>query len=599
MAAATCDSVGRLGGKGRHYPVDAVFALPIPHDGTKGPAGAVGQSMAAQPSPYEFKPHERPFLPGSPATPEHPTGRRVAYLCIGVLLGLTGGLSNGLLLANLPQIQGSLGLSPVQGGWLSAIYSMTSVCMSMLLIKFRQQFGLQRFNRIFLAAFLMVTILQVFVHSYGVQLLTRAAAGVVASGLTTLCFFYIMQAMPAAARLSGMIIGFGLAQLGLPLARILSPLLLVDGNIQNLFVFELGLTLICLGAVALLRLPPSERIEAFEKLDFVTFALFAPGMALLCAVLVQGRIVWWTTQWLGYATAVAILLIGAAMLIEHNRANPLLNTRWMRTRNVLRFIAVVVAIRILLSEQGLGSSGLLTALGMGNDQLVTLNLVILGGSVVGIVAGLLTLNPKDLLWQVVASAALIAVVAFMDSDATNLTRPANLYLSQGLLAFAALFWMGPVTMVGILRAISKGPSHLVSFSAVFGIAQTLGSLAGSASLGTLQIMRERLHSQEIVQTLSTTDPLVAARLQQLGSAYARVQGDPALRQAEGAVLFGQQVTREANILAFNDIFFLIGVLAVLVVLWLGGRWLWLRVHGINPLADELAAMQKMRERAAQ
>ena len=65
------------------------------------------------------------------------------------------------------------------------------------------------------------------------------------------------------------------------------------------------------------------------------------------------------------------------------------------------------------------------------------------------------------------------------------------------------------------------------------------------------------------------------------------------------MLFGQQVAREANILAFNDVFFLIGVLATLVVVWLGGRWIYLRVRGINPLADELAAMQRMRAQATQ
>jgi hypothetical protein len=440
---------------------------------------------------------------------------------------------------------------------------------------------------------------QLFIQSYEMELVGRAASGILASGFMPLGFFYIMQAMPAQARLGGMIIGFGLAQLGIPLARIASPLLLAGGDIQNLFVFELGLTLLCLGAVALLRLPPSERIDAFEKLDFLTFGLFAPGMALLCAVLVQGRIQWWTTAWLGYASAAAILLIGAAMLIEHHRANPLLNTRWMRTRNVLRFVAVVAVIRVLLSEQSYGSSGLLTVLGMGNDQLVTLNLIILAASIGGIVAGVALLNPKDLLWPVVASAAIIAVGALLDSHATNLTRPSSLYFSQGLIAFAALFWMGPVTMVGILRALAKGPSHIVSFSAIFGIAQTVGGLAGTALLGTYQVARERLHSQEIVQTLNATDPLVTQRLQQLGGAYARIETDPVLRQGEGAVLFAQQVSREANILAFNDVFFAIAMLALLVVLWLGGRWVWLKVNGINPLAEELVAMQKMRERAAQ
>lgn len=548
---------------------------------------------------HSFAPHERPLLPGSPATPDHPPARRAAYFAIGTLLGLTGGLGNGLLIANLPQIQGSLGLTSVEGAWLTAIYSMTSVCMSLLLIKFRQQFGLQRFIRMSLLGFLTVAVLQLFVHSYAVELIVRGAAGIVSSGLTTLCFFYIMQAMPATARLAGMIIGFGLSQVALPLARVISPMLLRNGEIQNLFVLELGLTLLCLGSAALLRLPPSERIKAFEPLDFLTFCLFAPGMALLCAVLALGRVVWWTTPWLGYAVAGAILLIGAALLIEHNRANPLLNTRWMRTRNVLRFIAIVAIIRILLSEQNFGSIGLLTLAGMTNDQLVTLNLIVTLAAVAGIAAGVLTLNPKDLLWPVVVSVAIIAIGAFMDADATNLTRPANLYASQALIGFAALFWMGAATMVGILRALSRGPSHIVSFSAVFGMAQTIGGLAGTALLGSYQIMRERLHSQEIVETLSATDPLVLQRIQQLGGAYARTLGDPLLRQAEGGALFAQQVSREANILAYNDVFFLIGVVASLVTLWLGGRWVYLRAKGINPVAEELVAMQRMRERAAQ
>ncbi|EQB02231.1 hypothetical protein L288_16860 [Sphingobium quisquiliarum P25] len=548
---------------------------------------------------HSFAPHERPLLPGSPATPDHPPARRAAYFAIGTLLGLTGGLGNGLLIANLPQIQGSLGLTSVEGAWLTAIYSMTSVCMSLLLIKFRQQFGLQRFIRMSLLGFLTVAVLQLFVHSYAVELIVRGAAGIVSSGLTTLCFFYIMQAMPATARLAGMIIGFGLSQVALPLARVISPMLLRNGEIQNLFVLELGLTLLCLGSAALLRLPPSERIKAFEPLDFLTFCLFAPGMALLCAVLALGRVVWWTTPWLGYAVAGAILLIGAALLIEHNRANPLLNTRWMRTRNVLRFIAIVAIIRILLSEQNFGSIGLLTLAGMTNDQLVTLNLIVTLAAVAGIAAGVLTLNPKDLLWPVVVSVAIIAIGAFMDADATNLTRPANLYASQALIGFAALFWMGAATMVGILRALSRGPSHIVSFSAVFGMAQTIGGLAGTALLGSYQIMRERLHSQEIVETLSATDPLVLQRIQQLGGAYARTLGDPLLRQAEGGALFAQQVSREANILAYNDVFFLIGVVASLVTLWLGGRWIYLRAKGINPVAEELVAMQRMRERAAQ
>ncbi|WP_242416614.1 MFS transporter [Sphingomonas panni] len=509
---------------------------------------------------------------------------------------MTGGFNNGLLIANLPQIQGALGLTPVEGGWLTAISSMTSVCMSMLLIKFRQQFGMQRFTRVFLVGFLVLNILQVFVHSYGVQLIVRGASGIAASALTTLCFLYIMQSLPAAARLSGMIIGFGASQVALPLARVLSPLLLADGRVEALFLFELGLTLVCLGSVALLRLPPSDRTPAFERIDFLTFALLAPGVALLCAVLVQGRIQWWSTPWLGYALAAAIPLIGGALLIEHNRANPLLNTRWMLGRNIVRFAVVAASLRILLSEQTFGTVGLLTVVGMGNDQLVTLSLVMTLASIAGVVVSLKTLNMQDLYKPVIVAVALIGLGAWLDSDSTNLTRPSSLYVSQGIIAFAALYFLGPMIMIGIFRALARGPSHIISFSAIFSISQTMGGLAGTALLGSFQILREKYHAFELTQTLTATDPQVVQRIQQLGGAYARVLGDAALRQASGAALLGQQVTREANILAYNDVFLGVAVLSAAMVVWLGALWLRFRLKGVNPLAGDLAAVQQMRQK---
>ena len=445
----------------------------------------------------------------------------------------------------------------------------------------------------------MLAVAQVFVQSFAVELMVRGAAGVVASALTTLCFMYIMQALPAAQRLNGMIIGFGSSQVALPLARVISPLLLANGHIANLFVFELGLTLMCLGSVALLRLPPSERVQAFEPIDFLTFSLMAPGVALLCAVLVQGRIVWWSTPWLGYAVAAAIPLIGAALLIEHCRANPLLNTRWMLGRNIIRFAVAAILLRVVLSEQSFGSLGLLGVVGMGNDQLVTLNLVVTLASVAGITVSLWTLRPTELVLPIVLAAVMIGVGAWLDSDATNLTRPSSLYVSQALIAFAALFFLGPMVMIGLFRALGRGPSHIISFSALFGITQTMGGLAGTALLGSFQTIREKHHSFEIVQSLSLTNPQVAQRVQQLGGVYGGVLGDPSLRQAQGAGLLGQQVTREANILAYNDVFMVIAALSGLVVLWLGSRWVWLRVRGINPFAEDQAAVQEMRLRQMQ
>ncbi|MCQ4005354.1 MFS transporter, partial [Klebsiella pneumoniae] len=92
-------------------------------------------------------------------------------------------------------------------------------------------------------------------------------------------------------------------------------------------------------------LPPSEREKVFEPLDFLTFALFAPGLWLLIAVLSQGRIQWWTERpWIGWSLAASVALIAAAILVEHHRRNPLINTRWLGTREMLRLMAVAASI---------------------------------------------------------------------------------------------------------------------------------------------------------------------------------------------------------------------------------------------------------------
>ena len=115
-----------------------------------------------------------------------------------------------------------------------------------------------------------------------------------------------------------------------PLARVISTELLEFGQWRGLYLFELGLSLLSLGGVLLVRLPPGDRIKVFEKQDLVSVTLLSAGMALLCAVLSLGRIVWWReAEWIGWSLAASIVLVTAGIAHEHFRANPLINTRWL------------------------------------------------------------------------------------------------------------------------------------------------------------------------------------------------------------------------------------------------------------------------------
>ena len=551
-------------------------------------------ASTARAGEYVFKPHERPFMPGSPASPDHPTRRKIGYFLIGVYLAIIGGFTNGLLIANLTTIQGHMDLTPAEGGWVTVAYNMTNACMSILLYKSRQQFGIQRFVRAIMIALLIANFLQLFDAGYRMELMARGIAGIAASGLTTLAAFYLMQGLPAEKRIAGFLLAIGLTQVAVPFARAISPLLVFDGDINHLFQFQFALSLVAVGLVFLLQVPPGETIKSFEKLDLLTFPMLATGVGLLCAFLVQGRIQWWSTPWLGGALAVSVVLIGAAFLIEHNRKNPMLQTRWMGSSALVQFALTGALVRVLTSEQNFGASGLLSATGLVNDQLVSYYWVLTGATLAGAILAILRLDPTDLRRPVLVSLAVIAVGSFLDTHSGLRTGPVNLYFSQAAIAFAAVYFMGPMLMEGLLRALTKGPSYLVSFVGVFSLSQTLGGLIGVAGLSAFHTLRTKAHLMTLGQSISTNNPEVAQGINSLAAALTSNMTDPALRGAVAGSQVVREAAREATILAFNDVFFVIGTLSALTFILLFARWARDRRRGHNPLARELEALQKMR-----
>ncbi|MDR7193459.1 MFS transporter [Luteimonas terrae] len=529
-------------------------------------------------APREWAPHERPMMPGSPSTPLHSTRRRIAFGLVGFIVAITGGLGNALVTANLVNLQGALGAYASEIAWLPAAYVMTNVSMNILLVKFRQQFGLRLFTEAFLILYALITLAHLFVNDLGSAIAVRAGHGIAGAALNTLGLYYMLQAFPQKHRLRGLVIGLGIGQLALPLARVFSTDLLEFGEWRGLYMFELGLALVALGGVLLLKLPPGDRHKAFEPLDFVTFGLFAPGIALLTAVLAQGRLAWWTeTAWLGWALSASVVLVTAAIAIEHFRARPLLNTRWLATGPMLRLALAIVLIRIVLSEQATGAVGFLQALGLGNEQMRTLFVIVLVGSVAGLATSALTIDPAKTWQPVLISLALMMTGALMDAQASNVTRPEQMYVSQFLLAFGSTFFLGPMLIAGIGPVISQ-PRNLISFVVLFGMTQNLGGLLGSALLGTFQTMREKFHSSVLTEHLTLLDPLVAARVQATANGYAATIADPAQRNALAVRALGSAATREANVLAYNDVFLLIAFIAFCTLLWIIASRVWARLR---------------------
>ena len=520
--------------------------------------------MTAGDTPHRFAPEERPLFAGSPYSPAHPTPRRFAYAAIALVTGLASTFSNALVTVNVPNLAGELGTYVVRLSWLPAVYVAMNATANLTLVKARAQFGIPQVTNTLLAAYVLAGVVQLVAPGFAAAVLIRAVSGVTAAALVTMTIYCLLQAFPIKLRPLALIGGISLSQFGVPLARLVPVDLLAQNHWQGLHLLELGVALTTLAAVQSLPLPPSDRSKAFEPLDLVTIGLAVPAMLLLCGVLNLGRLVWWTdAPWIGWALVAATPLFAAAILIEHYRARPLLQTRWIGTLDIVRFAAVALLVRLALAEQTYGSVGLLTIGGLTNDQLRVLFTFVVLAMVLGMVVAGLTLSERRLPYLVMAASLVIAFAAWLDSHATSVTRPPQLYLSQALIGFGLMLFIGPTLVYGFLRMLARGGDHFVTFVVLFSTTQNVGGLAGSALLGSYQAIAARAHATALSEHLTGFDPQVASRLQTGSAAVAAALPDPAARASQGGALLGQALNREAAILAFNDVFTMVGVLALL------------------------------------
>ncbi|HAT1575032.1 TPA: MFS transporter [Raoultella ornithinolytica] len=527
--------------------------------------------------PHDWAPHEKPTLLGSPSTPIHSPQKRIAYGIVGLLVCLTGALGNAVVTANLQNLQGTFAAWSTEIAWLPAVYVMTNVSINLLLVKFRQQFGLRAFTEGFLVLYVLVTFFHLFVNDLSSAMMVRAAHGMVAAALSSLGIYYQVQAWPARHRLKALTIGITGSSLAIPIARLFSTELLQIDEWRGLYFFELGLALISLACVIVLKLPPSDRKKVFEKKDFITFMLLAPGMALVCAVLSLGRLDWWfEAPWIGWSLAGAVVLIVSAIVFEHNRSNPLLNTQWLSSGSILRLGLIMLLIRIVLAEQNTGVIGWLQYAGLQNEQMGTLAWSIFAGILSGIIASCLTLNPQRLYWPIATALACIMIASLLDSQSTILTRPQQLMFSQFLLGFGSAFFLAPAMLAGIGGVIAD-PRNLVSFSVLFGMSQNIGGLLGSAILGTFQTWREKFHSSQLADQITTLNPLITERLQQYSQLYQSQIGDSTLLNVQATTLLQNASTLQANILAYNDTYLLTATISAGTLIWVFWRLIRLRI----------------------
>ena len=423
------------------------------------------------------------------------------------------------------------------------------------------------FAEISIIGFLAAALLNYAAGDLQSAMAVRFMSGAAAAPMTSLAFLYMLEPLPPERKMNyGLCAALTLIFMGPALTQVVSPYLLEIGLWHGLTALEAALAMIAFGLIYLLPLGKPQHTMKVHPNDITSYIFIAIGMGSITVALVFGPTYWWTsTPWIGWLLALGIVSSAIAAVIELNRKVPLLDIRWIMSPAVLQFSAVLLLFRIVLSEQTSGAAGLFRSLGLMNEQMQVLNLIIIGMTIAGGVICAVTLKPgRERPFHIVAL-ILLVIGALMDSNSTSQTVPSDMFVSQALIALASALFLPPALLSGMMSALERGYDYILSFVIVFLTTQKVGGILGGALFSTFITFRKRLHLERIDEQLSMTDPLVQERLAKYGGAFGSSTTDAGASAAQGVAVLQGQAQTEASVMAYNDAFLTIAVISAVAL----------------------------------
>jgi DHA2 family multidrug resistance protein len=485
---------------------------------------------------------------------------------IGATLGAFMAVLNiQIVNASLADIQGAIGAGIDDGGWISTAYLIAEIVVIPLTGWLAQIFSVRRYLLVNAILFLVFSAACALAKDLEQMIVLRAIQGFTGGVLIPMAFTIIITMLPKAKQP----IGLALFALSATFAPAIGPTiggyLTENWGWKYIFYVNLapGAIMVAMLWFSLERAPM--RLGLLSQGDWPGIVTMAIGLAALQTVLEEGN----KDDWFGSPLIVRLTVVAAVSLslflwIELSVERPLLNLRLLARRNFglgvlanfLLGVALYGSVFILpvyLSRiQGYNSEQIGVVLAWtGLPQLLLIPLVPR------------LMKRLDIRLVIAAGFALFAASNFM-----------NIYMDTDHAA-DQLLWPDVVRAVGQalafmpLSAIASAgieKENAGSASALFNMMRNLGGAVGIAMLQTFQEKREQYHSNVLNQVISPFAEATRQRIADL-TAYFMAHGvsDPATATHKAILAIAMKVRQQANIMAFSDTFYLLGVALIIAL----------------------------------
>ncbi|MFS8053432.1 DHA2 family efflux MFS transporter permease subunit [Rhizobium sp. BR 317] len=464
--------------------------------------------------------------------------------------------------ASLADIQGAIGAGTDDGGWISTSYLIAEIVVIPLTGWLVRVFSVRTYLLVNAILFLIFSVACAFAANLQQMIILRAFQGFSGGVLIPMAFTIIITLLPKAKQP----IGLALFALSATFAPAIGPTiggyLTENWGWEYIFYVNLVPGAIMVGMLwaSLDRAPMN--LGLLAKGDWPGIVTMAIGLAALQTVLEEGN----KDDWFGSPFIVRLSVIAAVsltlfLIIELRASHPLLNLRLLLRRNFGFGIVANFLLGIALYGSVFILPIYLTRIQGYNSEQIGMVLAWTGIPQLLLIPLVPRLMKRiDLRIMIVVGFALFATSNFM-----------NIYMTADY-ASDQLFWPNIVRAIGQalvftpLSAIATSgieKENAGSASSLFNMMRNLGGAVGIAMLQTFAQKREQFHSNILTDSVTVFDEATRARIARL-TAYFMNQGvsDVATAQHKAIVAVALRLREQANIMAYSDTFYLLGIALV-------------------------------------
>ena len=510
--------------------------------------------------------HDVPASDRRPAAEvtETPVSTKTWIAVVGATLGAFMAVLNiQIVNASLADIQGAIGAGIDDGGWISTSYLIAEIVVIPLSGWLAQVFSIRIYLLTNASLFMVFSVACALAQNLPQMIVLRAAQGFSGGVLIPMAFTLIITLLPKAKQPIGLAMFAISATFAPAIGPTIGGYLTENWGWEYIFYVNLVPGALMIGMLWLSLESKPMNLALLREGDWFGIATMAIGLGALQTVLEEGnKDDWFGSPFIVKLSIVAAVALSAFLWIELTAKKPLLNLRLLVRRNFgfgilanfLLGIALYGSVFILpvyLSRiQGYNAEQIGMVLAWtGFPQLLLIPLVprLMQRFDARIIIGI--------------GFALFAASNFMNIHMTNDYATDQLFWPNVVRAFGQALVFAPLSAVATAGIEAENAG---SASGLFNMMRNLGGAVGIALLQTLLTKREQYHSNVLMQSVSMLEQATQARIEKLTQyfiSHGVIDRIDAARRAYVAI--GKIVQKQAFILAFSDMFFLLG--AALIV----------------------------------